>query len=187
MKDNLVFPLGTKLPAKLTSAKLAMAIYDFRETNEDYGKADGANNNCFHAAAEFIGQLYESSQVAAVARSMYFCKSYDNGSSIGKHRFCGQPRNWRVHFTKDYPLLKWVSPGYVNHHVVRVGNLCIDFTARQFKARAPFPLLYLCDPVILGPAARKTGASHDQSSGENRRATGQARRQGRQERAVLCR
>lgn len=147
-------PAGTKLPRGYSHEAVVEAIKAFMQANDDYGTPDGARYVCFEASAVFIGELDALvNKERSTVREMFFC-NYDGR---GRH-ICDEPRNRAAHQYDDYPLIEHVDQKDISNHVVAiVGNLCIDFTARQFKSDAPWPLMWVYKkPQLRGKSRQST-------------------------------
>lgn len=124
---TLGIPRNARLSKKLTRDDLRNALLDFAAEFPEFREEKGATNSCAFASDQFLHHL--SDQYGYEATIRYF----DFALSSGR---------------KEYPLwcarLDW--EGYANHWVVRINNLYIDWTARQFDrftgVQSPFPFLW---------------------------------------------
>lgn len=102
---------------------------DFWET------AEGADGECFVASKEFLKFL---DRYGENARIIMFTDEAE--ASV--------PHIEKYFSVKVYPYQRvphrWYQNGcrWAGHFVVRVGDLCVDWTARQFNPEAPFPLIF---------------------------------------------
>jgi hypothetical protein len=144
--NDIVLPPGTKLPRKLKTEVLIKAIETFMAINPAYAFQDGADDCCFEASAEFVGHLDEIAGMPmnVEVRMMFFCNQRPDGHGCSE----GDENRRSLHIFDDFPLVKKIDfADYLNHTVVLIGNLHIDFTARQFDPDASWPLMWIKQPA----------------------------------------
>lgn len=91
-----------------------VACADFLLTHQEWATPEGARGQCSTASAAFLDLLLERGVITPQGQ---FAGEWDN---------------------EEVAVIDGVS-----HHVARVRDLHIDWTARQFDADAPFPLIQI--------------------------------------------
>lgn len=109
---------------EIEDPRVALAIKRFlpEAIDEDLDDPDGAWGQCTESSDSFLHFLDEAGVEGAVIEHFDPCVRQD-----------------RV----DYPFGDLIGCSF--HWAVRVGDIVIDWTARQFSDDAPFPAIWKCE------------------------------------------
>ena len=122
----IALPEGTELPTGLEVAGLLEVLYEFRSVYNHLAAPAIAHTNCLLATAAF-GLLLSLRTPARWHLEVRTAKLVPRG------------HHGRRGFRSYYPIR---GPMPVAHYVAAVGNLRVDWTARQYHEKADFPLLW---------------------------------------------
>lgn len=107
---------------------LEQAIRKFRKIKPDYGTRDGATQQCYNASYQFVNVLTSMGVSAQVVELVLDEKQIRDLQKRGHM----------------YPSL---FEGY--HYVVFTEGHLVDWTARQYRSRAPYPVVIPADGLEL--------------------------------------
>lgn len=116
-------------------------LQDFCDAFVDEGYADfwetaeGADGECFEASREFLKFLDRYGYQARI-----ILLTDEDEATVLRVESSFRTKAYSYQFVPHH----WYDNGcrWAGHFVVQVGNVCIDWTARQFDPEAPFPLVY---------------------------------------------
>lgn len=123
---------------------------DFKEVDQVYQWEDsyGADGQCETASLDFITwalgrQLYHRDEISIAV--FVTPRKMNNLFWDGRQETMSyKGHNPEVFLYQEAPH-HWYRNGcrWEGHVVVKIGNICIDWTARQFHPSAPFPLIFM--------------------------------------------
>lgn len=128
----------------VTIDKLKLAIEVFKALHKDLATSRGADGMCGWSHDEFVDTL-----------SRHLPESVDfrlvHQVTFITDQAWGASKPWRERQTTRFCRVSqaphnWYDQGcrWHSHAVTRIGNICVDFTARQFKGaeESPWPLVF---------------------------------------------
>ena len=113
---------------------LTEAISRFRKQNQDLRKPALANGECANVSLFFVRFIQENFVPGANSAKLVIYRPRSARHHPLKPRFLTTKEENRL---KKRPI-----GGWTDHCVVRIGRLRIDWTARQFDPKSPFPLMW---------------------------------------------
>lgn len=117
-----------------------------------YESKEGADGMCETASYDFSLWIYDNAVFNSHSRisRVMFISPDDLQDELEKDPDFHLVRNNIVDFEEilvfsyESPPHRWYVRGcnYSGHMAVRIGDFVVDWTARQFTSRAPFPLIF---------------------------------------------
>lgn len=121
-------------------AELLALLALFAEAHPEFATVDGADGCCGLATDLFI-EMAEALNVGCPMEELHFT-SRRLWAAEFRHPELREGGIPCFHYSKGPPLFHGGLSDHMGHIVVRVGELCVDWTARQFRPDAPFPFVF---------------------------------------------
>lgn len=143
MIASLLARARARLPEGVDRASVLLAVDAFAMAHPEYATPGGAWGECWGATDAFLLALAERTDRGLVGEAVHFVIESDCADEHSPYEDRqGKPRLVRGS-RADYPLALVPQPHLCCHRYARVGDLCIDWTARQFDPKAPFPMAWI--------------------------------------------
>ena len=136
----------------MINADLQAACDLFAELHPEFGTPDGADGNCGYATdlfIEFLTEVLPEQAPPPTTESEVHFTTAQNHARIAAWSHLNMWDSGLPTFAYEEAPHSYYLGGLSKHpgHVVAlIGATCIDWTARQFRQDAPFPLIFKVPP-----------------------------------------
>ncbi len=126
----------------MLNPELQVACEMFAELHPGFGTPEGADGVCGYATDLFLEFLAEVLPEQAPPPEMEAEVHFTTGRRARREQSLDYGMPIFAYHDAPHPYYRGGLSKHLGHIVVNLGNICIDWTARQFRPDAPFPLVF---------------------------------------------